>query len=236
MKTKEKVLLSFHGDENLKKDLIEEMEAHQKADDLIQGTYNQSNGRFKGCAVGCSIESLNRRRGLKLNYYNDHAGLGEAIGAPEWLIRLQDSFFENLPKKYAKQFPVDFYQAIPVGADLEPVKWRFCAFILQENITLVLALKIDDKLKEQVITAIRKVLSVHEKAIAAGEWDESAAESAESAAWSAARSAAWSAARSARSAAWSAADSAARSADSAERFVAYKRYADKLLDLLRESR
>lgn len=207
---------SFNGEAQLKADLIDEMKKHQEADDFLKGTYAKQNGRFKGCAVGCSVQSLIVRRGVKIAH-NDHAALGDAIGAPEWLMRLQDTLFENLPEKESKAFPVKFYEAMPVGVNLDPVKWKFCAFILKGNIERVLSLKdIEDNLREQVVTAIQGVLSVHEKAIQSGEWDQSAAESAASAAGSAARSAA-------RSAAWS--------AESA----AYIKYADNLLELLREA-
>jgi hypothetical protein len=199
---------------------------HQKHDDFLKGTYAKMNGRFRGCAVGCSVQSLNVKRGTIIEY-DDHAALGKAIGIPEWLFRLQDALFEGLPEIESKKFPVKFFKVIPVGKDLEPVKWKFCAFILKENIERVLTLKIDDSLKEKVVSAIQGVLKIHETAIETGTRSaRSAADSAESAARSAARSArsaAWAAADSARSAAWSAAesaawsaaDSAARSADSA---------------------
>ena len=210
---------SFNGEVALKEDLIDEMKKHQEADDLIKGTYSEMSGKFLGCAIGCSVQSLITRRGVSIKH-DDHKALGDAIGSPEWLMRLQDTLFENLPEKESKEFPVKFYQAMPVGVDLEPVKWRFCAFILKENIERVLALDIDEKLKEQVVDAVRGVLVLHEKAIENGNWDESAA-----------KSAAWSAKSAAKSAAWSA-ESAAWSAKSA----AYIKYADELLRLLREAK
>ncbi len=218
-------MLSYLNDPKLKTAMVAEMEKHQKQDAIIKGTYAQQNGMFKGCAVGCAVQSLNISRGLHIQH-DDHASLAEAIQIPEWLWRLQDGLFENLPEPLNSQFAVDFIKAIPVGIDLEPVKWKFCAFILKENIERVLLLKIDAKLKEQVVTAIKGVLDLHEKAVMSGKWDESAWSAAESAAESAAGSAAESAAWSAESAARSAAESAARSA-------AYERYAKELLRLLK---
>ncbi len=45
---------------------------------------------------------------------------------------------------------------------------------MKENIDRVLNLDISDGLKEQVVSAIRQVLNVHETAIKTGEWNESA--------------------------------------------------------------
>jgi hypothetical protein len=209
-------LVSFNGDENLKKMMLEETVKHRKADAIVQGRYGDSKEEnFKGCAVGCAIHSLNARLGK--NYNNsDHSVYEKELGLPEWLARIEDTIFEGLPVSDAKKWPEQFIEAIPVGVNLESVKWKFCAFILKENIERTLSLKISDDLKKQVVDSIRGVLSLHENAIETGVWNESAAESARSAA----RSAAESAAESARSAAES----------------AYKKYAKELLTLLKNSK
>ena len=179
-------MLSYLDDKKLKTDFVKEIKWHQDQDKLIKGTYAEgSNGDFRGCAVGCSIHSLNRLKHKKYSTSN-HAIYETELGLPEWLARLEDTIFEGLPNKEAMQWPLQFSKAIPVGVDLEPVKWQFCAYLMKENIDRVLKLDISDKLKEQVVKAIRGVLSVHENAIKTGEWDKSAARSAESAAWSAA--------------------------------------------------
>jgi hypothetical protein len=256
-------MISYLGKTKLKTMFVKEIENHRKLDMIIQGTYGQENGTWKGCAVGCSIHSLNIK--LKKNYStSDHSVYEKELGIPEWLARLEDIIFEGLSVEESKKWPEQFAKAIPVGVNLEPVKWKFCAFILKENIELVLTLKISDELKKQVVDSIRGVLRLNESAIKTGIWDDSAAESAarsaesaaRSAAWSAesaaesaesaARSAAWSAesaARSARSAAWSAAwsaesaarsaESAAWSAESAARSAAYTKYAKELLRLIK---
>jgi hypothetical protein len=243
-KTKEDTMQSYLNDTKLKKEFVAEIKWHQDQDKIIKDTYQQgSNGDFKACAVGCSIHSLNRMKHKSYDTSN-HKVYETELGIPEWLARLEDTIFEGLPNELAMKWPLRFAKAIPVGVDLEPVKWKISVFILSENIERVLALDISDDLKKQVVDAIRDVLVVHEQAIKTGVWDgsaaESAARSAESAArsarskhwaaaWSAARSAesaarsarskhwaaAWSAARSARSKHWAAAWSAARSAESA---------------------
>ena len=251
---KGKTMLTYFNDPKLKEMIVEEMKNHQKQDQIIKGTYGKQNGVWKGCAVGCAIHSINLRLGKEFPTDN-HRVYEEAIGVPEWLARLQDTIFEGLPDKENSQFAVDLLEAIPVGVNLDKVKWKFCAIILKENIDRVLALKIKDELKEQVVKSIQQCLNLHEEAIKTGIWDRSAAESAARSAESAAESA-WSAARSAESAAWSAesaarsvesvesaawsaarsaAESAARSAAESAESAAYQRYAKELLRLLREA-
>ncbi len=215
-------LISYKNDKGLKDMLVKEIERHRKLDKIVQGRYgkNEDGDNFRGCAVGCSIHSLN----VKLNKDfspNDHSVYEKELGIPEWLARLEDTIFEGLPKNEAVKWPSAFAKSVPVGVNLEPIKWKFCAFILKENIERVLTLTISDDLKKQVVDAIRGCLSLHENAIRTGIWDESAARSAVESA----RSAAWSAAWSARSAAWSAAWSA--------RSAAYKKYAKELLRFIK---
>ena len=181
-------LLSFHNDPKIKEKYVKRLKAHAKADEFIHGKYWE-NG--KGCAVGCTIHS------------NNHNAYETELGLPEWLARLEDCIFEGLENGEAKTFAVDFLVSIPIGKNLESVKWKFCAFILKGNIERVLGLTLNDKLKQQVIEAIQSCLKLQEDAIRTGEWNESAA---------------WSAAWSARSA-----------AESAE----YKNYAKELLRLLK---
>jgi hypothetical protein len=197
-------LTAFHNRSAVKEKFLTRLRAHAEADEIVQGT---SWEHGKGCAVGCTLHQY------------DHHAYEEELGIPEWLARVEDSLFEMLPNTEAKKFPLQFLEAIPLGADLEPVKWKFCAFLMKENIDRVLSLDIEAGLKEQIVAAIREVLRLHElevkgEPVSARSAARSAAESAAwSAAWSAAESAAWSAAESAaRSAAWSAARSAAWSA------------------------
>ncbi len=204
-------LLSFHGDKKIKQLYVSRLKAHAKADELIKGRYWEDG---KGCAVGCTIHS------------NQHKAYETELGLPEWLARLEDKIFEGLSNNEAKKFAVDFLLSIPIGKNLDKVKWQFCSFVLKDNLKLVQKLQISEELKKQVSEAIRGSESLHSKAIKTGVWDESAARSAESAAWSAESAAsaalsaasaalsAESAALSAESAAWSAA-SAAWSAESA---------------------
>jgi hypothetical protein len=198
-------LLSFHGDKKIKEKYVNRLRAHAKADELIKGKYWEGG---KGCAVGCTIHS------------SEHVAYETQLGIPEWLARLEDALFEGLPNGHAKKFAVDFLNAVPVGVNLESLKWKFCSFILSENLERVELLKIDKPLKDQVLAAVKRCKAVHDKAIETGKWNESATAAA-SAAESAAESAAW------------AAESAA--ARSAARSAAWIRYAKKLIQLLRKA-
>ena len=208
------------GEAKVKKHFVNQLLEHRRLEHLVQGVGFEKNGTTKGCNIGCLFE------------HYDHAKGEQESGIPEVLLRLADTIFEGLPAKKANDFAVEWPKAIKPGADISRVRWQFCAFILKENIKRVLLLKIKDKLKEQVVSAIKGVCDLHEKAAITGEWNQSAARSAwsaESAAWSAARSAArsaWSAAWSA----WSAAESAASAAS-----AAYQHYANELLRLLRKA-
>ncbi len=160
------MILAYHGQKELKKSYIDRLKAHRKAEELVQGIGFESNGQTKGCNIGCLFD------------YYDHAKGAEESGIPEVLLKLADKLFEGLPVKEANDFAIAWPKAIKPGADLSKVKWRFCAFILKENIERVLLLKIEDKLKEQVVSSIQVVLRLHENAFKTGNMDEAAAEAA----------------------------------------------------------
>jgi hypothetical protein len=103
---------AFHGDEAVKQKYLARLKAHHEADEIIQGT-GWENGH--GCAVGCT-----------LNRYN-HSAYEDELGLPQWLARLEDKIFEGLPAGNAQRFAVDFLEAVPVGADVENVRWRLAS-------------------------------------------------------------------------------------------------------------
>jgi len=231
-------MLAYHNDPQLKADLLEELAAHRAADHLVKGTYgpNEKSEPFRGCAVGCSVHSLNKRRGLKIGY-DDHAGLADAVGMTEVLARLEDTIFENLPAEDAQQWPERLMSAIEPGADLSTVHIDLLIAIQERNLA-----RLDAEQHSEQCEAIRRVLDVL-RDWRVGRLNESAAESAWSAAWSAAesarsaaRSAAWSAAWSAAESAWSAAwlaESAVRSAAWSAESAEWQWIADTLIEIVR---
>lgn len=169
-------MLSYHNDANLKDLIVQEMKNHQLNDQFIKGTYEEEiDGKFKGCAVGCAIDSFNIKLG-KSYLNNDHEAFEEAIGVPQWLAYLQDRLFEKLPNEKSVQFAIDFLDSIPVGVNLNPVKWKFCAFILKDNIDRILNLgHISDEIQKRVVEVTQRALSLHEEIINTGDVAESAA-------------------------------------------------------------
>ena len=97
---------AFHNDPLIKEKYLTRVQAHYKADEIIQGQYWE-NG--KGCAVGCTIHSSN------------HKEYESKLGIPKVIAYLQDTIFEKLPNELAKEFPIQFLSAIKVGADLKNV-------------------------------------------------------------------------------------------------------------------
>ncbi len=158
--------------------------------------------------MGCTIHS------------REHSRYETELGIPEWLARLEDTIFEGLENKRAKKFPLEFLEAIKVGADLEKIKTPFIIYILEQNLIYLDSCKYDEDKNPAVKAAIdgskKAILGVIK--LYRVPFKESA--------WSAARAAAESAARSAGSAARSAARAAAWSAS-------YGEYVDKLLALMR---
>jgi hypothetical protein len=237
-----------------KTEFVRELKKHQKADDFIRGTYfNSTSG--KGCAVGCSLESVSRLKKLKFSF-DDHTLYEKHLGIPEWLARVEDTLFEGMTEERSKTWPVEFAEAIHPGADLEKVRVPFIVMLLEHTLQSMDSVKFDREKWPDVAKAIEGSRAAVKQMIKAqksgdrGAIDEarsaalsaysaaysaySAAYSAYSAAYSAYSAAlsAYSAARSAYSAARSA-YSAARSADSAARSAAYNHYADRLIEMLK---
>ena len=142
-----------------------------------------------------------------------HKQMEKELGIPEEVCRVEDWIFERLDNGEAKKFPENFLDAINIGADLSDVCRKFKLEIQKENLELQIEQNKKfpklNKMYEQLIAAIRLVISLYEE------------RSAESAAWSA------------ESAAWSA-ESAAWSAENAES-VAYSKYAKTFLEILRKT-
>jgi len=105
---------AFHNNPLTKEEYTNRLKDHYAADEIIQGTYWE-NG--KGCAVGCTVHS------------GKHLAFETELGIPQVLAKLEDSIFEGLPNKLAKEFPLQFLSAITVGADLSKV-WNYFAIWL----------------------------------------------------------------------------------------------------------
>ena len=93
-------MLAFHKTSVSKVDVLRQLRAHTKADEIIKSQYWQDG---KGCAIGCTIHSGN------------HAEYEPRFGIPQMLARLEDCIFEGLPNGKAKAWPVRFMSAVEPG-------------------------------------------------------------------------------------------------------------------------
>jgi len=118
-----------------KDQFIKEIKWHKEQDAFIKGTYTENNkNNFRGCAVGCSINSINNLLGTAYDY-DEHLDMAETLQIPEWLVRIEDKIFEGLSEKDSKEWPLRFSEAINVGADLDKIKPAFLVYVL-ESITV----------------------------------------------------------------------------------------------------
>ena len=219
-------LIAFHGDAELKAAMLREIAWHREQDKIEHGHYGQnfrSQNTFKGCAVGCSINSLNRIKGLKLDTGN-HADYEKYLGIPRILARLEDGIFEGMPSAESLDWPGKFLAAIPVGADLSMVWPQFAHWLLVDATDGVIKFA----KKEATKLAIAAVGALFARWIAG---DKPSSDE-----WWAARSAAYAYAYAyADAAAYAAAYAAAAAADAADaaaRRLARLRQSEKLAELL----
>ncbi|MEE8299451.1 MAG: hypothetical protein V3R67_08755, partial [Thermodesulfobacteriota bacterium] len=158
--TKE-TLLSFHGDVNIKNQLIKNLEMHKEMDNFRQGIYFE-NG--KGCAVGCSIADFGGITSL-------HAEYERLFGIPRVLAKIEDGIFEGLSADDSKDWPINFIKSIPVGVDISLISDRFLHWLLVD---------LRENIKISNPTAFNKVIELCERKISgevvsSDEWRAAAA-------------------------------------------------------------
>jgi hypothetical protein len=232
---------AYLNDLSLKVRFIEELEKHKKADAITQGTYGRKDdGQWKGCAVACSLRSLDIIDGNTLDdEYLTHGEYETRLGLPRTIAHLEDQIFEGLPKEKAMEWPLRFANAIQVGADLSLVTPKFMVWMLGD-------VKQHASTFPDVLRSIDGVIALYERVLAGGQVTDDEWSAAAYAAYAAARAAraayaaayaAYAAARAARAAyaaadaAYAAADAAYAAADAA-RAAAFEGMADKLIELL----
>ena len=112
--------MSYHGSANLKAAFLREIGKHEAADALMKGTYGMMNSHFRGCAIGCSVYSLNVLKGqtgaIAAKNTGEHTRLSTDIGWPVWLAHVEDHLFEQLLDELWKTWPRRLAEAMPVGA------------------------------------------------------------------------------------------------------------------------
>src|SRR5258708_20723993 len=111
-------MIAYHGNTEIKKKYLDRLKAHRIADELVQGIGWETNGKSKGCAVGCTLDAY------------EHNRYETELGIPEHIARLEDSIFEGLSREKAMEWPEVFLTAIKPGADLSLVFPRFIIWLL----------------------------------------------------------------------------------------------------------
>jgi len=226
-------LVAYHGKQALKEALVAMAVVHREHDRVVQGRYWDRRGGEKeprGCAVGCTLESIRHLEGLTEIQHDGHDLYERYLGIPTGLAQLEDIIFENLSKDDALTWPERFLEAIPVGADLDAVAPHFFLDLLGNPDGAVQRSLQDPRFADQ-LAAVNNVVALITRSLAGDEPTADEWSAAESAAWSAASASAALAAASAlaaesalaalaaesaaESAAWSAAALAAESALSA---------------------
>jgi len=128
-------MLAYHSNPKLKSAVLRQIRQHEQADRVIQGVYAKftTRGTFaRGCAVGCTLESLRRIEHLRTLEHGDHALYERYLGVPIALACLEDLIFEGLSRDEARTWPRRFARAIRPGADLSLVGPRFLRGLLAE--------------------------------------------------------------------------------------------------------
>jgi len=139
-----------------KEEFITEIKKHQQLDSFRQGFYFKES---KGCAVGCSIESIRVLKNLDNLEHSNHSLYEEYLGIPGWLAHLEDKIFEMLSIDKSKEWPLEFSEAINTGSNLDQIKIPFLVYLLEQNI---------NNLKRQSKTEIvKKSIEVSKQTITA---------------------------------------------------------------------
>lgn len=119
-------LQAYQNDPKLKNQMLVEVRKHRKADQIVQGTYGQKNGTWKGCAISCTLRSLAIIKGEELTTeYSQHSRYETDLGIPKELAMIEDVLFEEMSVKDSKTWPEKFLKAINPGADLSKVVAKF---------------------------------------------------------------------------------------------------------------
>lgn len=117
-------MIAFHGSSEIKNKYLERVKEHQRLDEIVKGVYFRDGkpGERRMCGVGCTVHS------------GDHTAYERELGIPQWIARLEDTIFENLPDERAKRWPYEILDAINVGADLQKIRIPFIVFLMEQNL------------------------------------------------------------------------------------------------------
>ena len=211
---------AFLNKKEIKEKYLKRVDVHYKADEIEKGHYWE-NG--KGCAVGCTVEKS----------HDAHQAMEDELGIPKELAYLEDIIFENLPNEKAKEFPKRFLEAINVGADLSLITARFIVWQFEDNkegLKNYKGIFNDNEEDKEILRYCEELVALYKRVIAKEKVSEDEFYNLylkidKSGAW--ARAGAW---------AWAWAWARARAWAGAGESKSYILMAEKLLELLKESK
>lgn len=133
----EKKMLAYHGNEEFRRRFLDEMRWHQKQDRVIQGTYgnNWDHENFRGCAVGCSINSLNRMLKPESDFHSSDFQIYPLhLGWPAWVASVEELIFENISEDSSPDlFPLELSQSVKAGVDLQRVFFPLMIWVVSRG-------------------------------------------------------------------------------------------------------
>ncbi|MGI4871323.1 MAG: hypothetical protein ACRYFX_09105 [Janthinobacterium lividum] len=118
-------LHAFRHEPALKAQCIARVAAHRAAGDLVRGVgVGQATPTgWRGSAIGCSFQTTTA----------PYVAAPTQLGVPPIVAGLLECFFDQLPDDQYQDWPEQFWQAIPVGADLSGVWPRFVQWLLLDS-------------------------------------------------------------------------------------------------------
>ena len=119
--------------QELESALVAEIRKHREQDQVIQGNYGyREEGKFRGCAVGCAVDSLFVIGGHDTPYYlcTDHGIYERELGIPRILAELQDIIHEGLSDESFPTWPERFMEAVPTETELSLVFPKFAWWLI----------------------------------------------------------------------------------------------------------
>jgi len=221
-------MLAYHNRPELKSAVLAQLAQHREADRIKKGHYWE---RGKGCAVGCTLESLRQIEGLAELAHADHALYERYLGVPMMLARLEDGLFEALPNGTSQAWPERFAAAIRPGADLSMVGPKFLHWLLSDA---------DGPVQRQcakrlaLAASVQRVIDLYARWIAGAKPSDTEWREASDVAWRL-RAAAADAADAAAAAAYAAAAAADAAADAAYAADAAAAAADAAAERIRQA-
>lgn len=143
---------AWHGDPELKAEVLARMIPHREQDEIIQGYYrirdSEKASGYKGCLVGCTLpghlEDTKKCSPWDSNRVDRpregwHRRLELLYGIPADIAHLLDDTFEDQDTfEDAAEFAVASIEAIPVDADLSNLARRYRDDETEINAAMVL--------------------------------------------------------------------------------------------------